>query len=160
VNENTISVRNVSAGEGSTVASAIGSTVHAAGNLLGAFSDGDWDLERNGLVKRTVSLEVKSNSWVADALSSCGSGTAYGCLSESAVIMTDGWSSGNDQQAAKRVKSLVPASALHEVGNLISNVGRIPLFEELRDLDGAFGYVEMNELPTNETLPRWEDENQ
>lgn len=159
INEATVTATSENVGDGS-VASTIGSAVHTAGNAIGRFSDGKWDLEQNGMVKRTVSLEVQANDWVSTSLSSCSVNAAYGCLSESAVIMTDGWSSGNDVQAAERVKSLVPASALHKVGKLVSNVGRIPLFEELKDLDDAFGYVTLEPLPQSEKLPRWKENEQ
>jgi len=63
------------------------------------------------------------------------------------VIMADGWSAGSDAQARNRVKSLVPASALEDVGDIMSVVGNFPLFKEMKGLDGALGHVDMTVLP-------------
>ncbi|MGK0231192.1 MAG: hypothetical protein ACI9US_003869, partial [Gammaproteobacteria bacterium] len=72
---------------------------------------------------------------------------SYVCLNSRAVILGDSWSASGDVQAAQRVRSLMPASVLEPIGNAVSVVGNLPLFQELKDLRGAFGHVDMRVLP-------------
>ncbi len=63
------------------------------------------------------------------------------------MILADGWSSGSDRQTARQVRSLVPASAVEPVGKVLSLMGAVPVFEEMKGLKHAFGHVDMNVLP-------------
>ncbi len=124
---------------------AIGEQAGRVGKLLDGIGDNDWSLESNGLVRSGVEVEVQANSWMPG--DTCSAAQNAGCLNISSVIMADGWSAGSDAQAKNRVKSLVPASALEDVGDIMSVVGNFPLFKEMKGLDGALGHVDMTVLP-------------
>lgn len=123
----------------------IGEQAGRVGKLLDGIGSNDWSMESNGLVRSGVEIEVKANSWLKE--DSCSGSQNAGCLSVSSVIMADGWSAGSDSQAKNRVKSLVPASALEPVGDMMSIVGEFPLFKEMKGLKGALGHVDMGVLP-------------
>ncbi len=127
---------------------AVGEMAGKAGELLADLPGNEWDMETNGLVRSGVRMEVQENDWlVAGSEASCSTGGNAGCLDIPSVIMADTWSAGSDGQAAERVRTLVPVSALDKVGEIASQVGQIPLFKELKGLDDAFGHVEMGALP-------------
>lgn len=123
----------------------IGEQAGRVGKLLDGIGSNDWSMESNGLVRAGVEIEVKANSWLKE--DSCSASQNAGCLSVSSVIMADGWSAGSDSQAKSRVKSLVPASALEPVGDMMAIVGEFPLFKEMKGLRGALGHVDMGVLP-------------
>ena len=130
-----------------SVAMRVGQAAGSSGEILDGLSGNSWGLSTNGLVRAGVSIPVKSNQWLPEGGQTCGSEDGYVCLQSSSVILVDGWSASSDDQARRRVRSLVPASALQPLGDLVSNVGRLPMFKELRQLDGAFGHVDMSVLP-------------
>ncbi|MGQ7848686.1 TadE/TadG family type IV pilus assembly protein [Granulosicoccus sp. 3-233] len=135
------------AGE-STLAMHVGEVAGKAGTVLDGLSGNSWGLSSNGLVRSSIGVQVKTNDWLTAASSQgCGDTRSFACLQSSSVILVDGWSASSDDQARRRVRSLVPASALQPLGDVISNVGHIPMFKELKQLDGAFGHVDMNVLP-------------
>ncbi len=126
----------------------IGDAVSKSGDLLGWAEDTEWGLPGDGLIRAAVQVNVKNNDFLQGMLSRCGSSAGiYACIRESNSIMVDGWSSGSDTQAANRTRSYVPAVALKPVGDLLSKLGYIPPFKELRDLDDAFGRVDITVLP-------------
>ena len=130
------------------VSFSLGKGVEKAGDLLDWAPDTQWGLTGDGLINAVVQVDVKNNKWLTGVQSQCGSGNnVFACVTESNAIMVDGWSSGSDAQARERVRSLVPASGLTEVGDIIAHMGKIPVFKELRRLEGAFGHVDMNVLP-------------
>jgi len=127
-----------------------GNGVERAGQLLDWAKNTEWDLTGDGLISAQIQVDLHNNNWLEGVASpQCGSGSnIYACVRESNAIMVDGWSAGSDAQARQRVRSLVPASGLTEVGDMLSHIGAIPVFKELRRLDGAFGHVDMNVLPS------------
>ena len=144
-----------------TVAMQVGRAAASAGKVLDGVRGNQWGLAADGLVRATVGVQVKSNDWLTAPGQGkgkgqgqgqgqgqvCGAADNFACLHSSTVIMADGWSSSSDQQAAERVRSLVPLSALEPLGNIISRVGHIPMLKELKKLDGALGHVDMSVLP-------------
>lgn len=130
-----------------SVAMRVGQAAGSSGEILDGLQGNSWGLSTNGLVRAGVSVPVKTNEWLQAGGQACGSESGYVCLHSKSVILVDGWSASSDDQAKRRVRSLVPASALQPLGDLISNVGRLPMFKELKKLDGAFGHVNMSVLP-------------
>jgi len=132
-----------------TIAMSIGQQAGRSGEILDGLSGNTWGLSSDGMLRAGVGVNVKSNSWLvpANANEGCGSATVFACIESSSVILVDGWSASSDDQARRRVRSLMPASALEPLGNAIALVGHLPVFKELKTLDGAFGHVDMNVLP-------------
>lgn len=176
IDDNSVETYTYQRGVGdSTVAMSVGSQLGRTGEILDGLSGNSWGLTTNGLLRAGVAVSVQSNAWLTSDVSSTGNedsatgdaaaaknaqagvatptnsgcnGTAgFGCVQSSSVILVDGWSAGSDDQARRRVRSLMPASALQPLGDLLSNVGVIPMFKELKQLDGAFGHVDMDALP-------------
>lgn len=130
-----------------SVAMRVGRAAGGSGEILDGLKGNSWGLTTNGLVRAGVSVPVKTNEWLQAGAQTCGSESGYVCLQSKSVILVDGWSASSDEQAKRRVRSLVPASALQPLGDLIANVGHLPMFKELKKLDGAFGHVDMSVLP-------------
>ena len=131
-------------------ARATGEAVAEAGRALGSLTDGEWELPGDGFVRRGVTVPVERTPWLANATGGCGAGQSH-CLSELSVIMSDGWSVAGTEESERRVRSLVPASALDAVGTLLSEAGRLPVLKELRGLDNALGAVDAITLPPTES---------
>ncbi len=126
------------------VSGAVGSAIGAAGEALSDLGNGNWGIGETTLTRTGVAVKVEKNAWFDAAGPGCG--TAAGCFTESAVILTDGWAA--DRTTAEgRVESLVPAGVLEPVGNFLSKLGGMPLLKELEGLDEAFGHVDMTPLP-------------
>lgn len=131
-----------------TIAMRVGHAAGSAGTILDGLSGNSWGLSTNALVKSSVGVQVKANEWLAsDESQGCGVSGNFACLQSSSIILVDGWSASDDDQARRRVRSLVPASALQSLGDMVSNVGHLPMFKELKKMDGAFGHVDMSVLP-------------
>jgi len=127
------------------LAGTVGDAVRSAGRALG----GDrWDLADTSLTRAGVGVDVHRNGWFEEQGIGCGEG-AGGCIREAGVILVDGWEADSDGAAADRVKALVPATYLESVGETLSILGNIPIFEELGGLDDMFGYVNMQPLPAH-----------
>ena len=71
-------------------------------------------------------------------------------------FLTDTWGASGPGQVEKRVRSLVPMTVLRPVGDALSNIGVLPIFQELKKLDGIFGEVKPDVLPPD----RYGDEEQ
>ena len=148
-----------------SIAAGIGKAVHDAGtamkNISSLGAPVDWSLSGDGLTVGGVRVGVEKNGLLRNAPSPCTVAGAYACLEELSVIMSDGWSAENDRQAVKRVRSLVPANALREIGDVFSLAGKIPVFKELEGLENAFGHVDVSKLPASEDnirpLERYEE---
>ena len=130
-----------------TVAMNIGVAAGRSGEILDGVSGNSWGLSTSGPSSVSVGVKIKSTAWLPGDTSSCPEGESHVCLSARAVILSDGWSSSDDTQARRRVRSLMPASVLEPLGDAVSVVGNLPLFKELKDLKGAFGHVDMTVLP-------------
>lgn len=127
---------------------------------LGIIADktgGVWDennrtgrgMQMDGLVRAEASATMQGNGWV-DPLT----------FTQGTVIMNDNWSSANAVEARDRVRSLVPAGALKDIGKFLGYLGEVPVVKELKYFKhdggrGVFGYVDMEPLPPSETeVPR------
>lgn len=141
------------------VSSEVGSVIDTVGDALGSVTSRDWGIGKTALTRTEVKLSVRSNGWL-DSLgrpSTCGSG--FGCLVNNGAILVDGWSARDDRQAKERVQAIVPATALEPIGEVLSVIGKVPIFNELENLDTAFGYVDMEQLPdhADRGLDRYEE---
>lgn len=136
--------RNISS---PTIAMSIGQQAGRAGEILDGLSGNSWGLTSDGLLRAGVGVNVKSNGWLTSGLQSCADEDVFACTSSTSAIVVDGWSASSDDQARRRVRSLMPSSALEPLGNAVSLVGHLPVFKELKLLDGAFGHVDMTVLP-------------
>ena len=153
-------------GNEDSVAAAVGETVHRAGTIMKSVSNlgggAEWGLAGDGLTVGGVRVGVERNGWLDRAATDCPVAGAYTCLDELSVIMSDGWSAGGTDQAARRVRSLVPANALSKVGKMVSKAGKVKPFAELKGLKNAFGHVDMSVLPASENnrrpLERYDEE--
>jgi len=130
-----------------TIAMKVGQLAGKAGNVLDGLSGNSWGLTPDGLLQANVGVQLDGNAWLGAGSDGCANKQSTLCLTSSAVILVDGWSASDDAQARKRVRSLVPASALEPLGNAVSIVGNLPMFGELKRLKGAFGHVDMTVLP-------------
>jgi len=63
------------------------------------------------------------------------------------VIRSNGFYRATSLTPASRVRSLVPASIMSDVGDGVSALLGSTLFPELDPLDDAFGFVNMRVLP-------------
>ena len=138
---------------GGKVADLTAGLISGAGNALDGLTGGRWKLEDRGTIQSNVQVEVAANGWLGRS-----------SIKQHTVIMSDGWSAADDDQAGKRVRSFVPGGLLDHigVGKVLSVVGYLPLFKELKPLDNAFGHVDMLPLPESEKgvrmpLPYQED---
>ncbi|MBX2878389.1 MAG: hypothetical protein KTR32_00575 [Granulosicoccus sp.] len=128
------------------VATGMGETVEQLGSILGDAQGNAWDIEGNGIVRASINIGIKANTWLAGSNPSCVTTDSATCIQSSSVIMSDGWSAGSDDHAKRRVRSLMPTSAAQPVSDIISSAGGL-LFPELKGLEGAFGHVDMDVLP-------------
>ena len=131
----------------STVGMRIGQAAARSGEILDGVRGNAWGLSSSGPSSAMVATKIKSTKWLPSSLTECSESGRYICLNSRAVILGDGWSSSDDAQAEQRIRSLMPASILEPIGNAVSVVGHLPLFQELKDLRGAFGHVDMQVLP-------------
>lgn len=130
-----------------TAAMKIGQAAAHTGEILDGVSGNAWGLSPGGPLSVSIEASIESSQWLPDSVSTCTQGGDQVCLNSRAVILGDSWSASDDVQAAQRVRSLMPASILEPIGNAVSVVGNLPLFNELKDLRGAFGHVDMSVLP-------------
>jgi len=117
---------------------------------IGAFISPDgWDRGdplRNGLVFTNVEARVKANALFSLGGDNCGGGDE-GCISEGTAILIDGWSAADHEVIRDRVHGFVPTNRLHQLGNFISKIAILPMFDDLEHLDDAFGCVKTNIVP-------------
>ncbi|MDB4222391.1 pilus assembly protein [Granulosicoccus sp.] len=130
-----------------TAAMKIGEAAARSGEILDGVSGNSWGLSSSGPSSVSVGAKIKSSAWLPATISGCSQDDSHVCLNSRAVILNDTWSSSGDAQAAQRVRSLMPATVLEPIGNAVSVVGNLPMFQELKDLKGAFGHVDMGVLP-------------
>ena len=144
----------------------VGGAVRDAGSAMESFSrfgdDTDWALTGDGLTVGGVRVGIERSGWLERLAPDCSIAGAFACLDELSVIMSDGWSASGTKQAKERVRSLVPANALHTLGDAVSVAGKLPPFKDLEGLKNAFGHVDMSVLPPAEDnvrpLERYEEE--
>lgn len=129
------------------------SAIHKFGSAIGSIvPDSEWDLGGGKLYTVDVGLEIKDDIFTNDEVSGKGcdgvEAEAKACVTQRSAILTDTWGARGPTQVEQRVRSLVPAGALEPLGEVVSTVGVVlPLFQELKDLDGAFGLVMPDVLP-------------
>lgn len=131
----------------------IGRQASETGEILDGVSGNEWGLESNGYVRADINLDIQENAWLARSDGACGGEESYTCITASSVIMSDGWSSSGDEQARRRVRSLMPATILEPIGDAVSLLGHLPVLDELDGLKNAFGHVDMNVLPPYQPSP-------
>ena len=151
------------------VAGAVSDSVETIGSALNFASGVNWQLPGGDYSKGTVTVEAKVGNLLTPIGSSCSAGnqaqTGDGlaattnssvCFTESNAILTDTWSVPATENVERTIeehtKALVPASVLQPVGRFVSNIGRLPVVEELRGLENAFGYVDAAPLPDGRSL--------
>jgi len=132
----------------SSVAGAVGAVVKRTGEMLGS----SWHIGGNGLVDVGVTVAVRENGWLGSGSGGCGEG--FACVREPSAILTDAWGAPDDTTTAERVRQLVPLHKLDWLGDSLAVVGKIPMLDELEDLnrngESAFGFVDMS----TDALPR------
>ena len=120
-------------------------------------SSAQWDVETEGVYAVDISLEAEVGSLLTPQGSNCiqtneqgegaGSHTDTICLGIRTAILADGWSAATDDQARRRVQTMVPATVLDPLGEVLSVLGQLPILKELRPLDDSFGHVDTTVLP-------------
>lgn len=140
----------------SSLVGTLSSGIVQLGKTVSAATGGNWDLEEKGLFSPMISVNIGSNKWLSSG-ENCNEQSEAGvfsCLSHSNAIFVDSWSgSGRDpEQIEDRVRALVPAAALRDMGGTFASViGNIPLVADLgyleNDDDGGFGYVDATVTP-------------
>ena len=134
----------------------VGGAVDLLGDTLGSLSDSKWDLDAGGLYTINVILKLNNRKNISTDENSpnCGSGSINNsdsdntCMGQQSAILVDTWSASGPSEVEERVRSLVPAGMLEPVGDIVSVAGDIlPMFQELKNLDGAFGEVKPDILP-------------
>ncbi len=151
IDESSLTVAYGASQQSSTLSMKIGQTVGRSGEFLEGVSGNAWGLTAEGLTASTVGININASEWLPSGGADCAAEDGQACLSSQAAILSDGWSASDDEQARQRVRSLMPASVLEPIGNAVSVVGHLPLFNELKDLRGAFGHVDMTVLPEYES---------
>ncbi len=137
--------------------------VNLATSVIDTLSSAEWDVATNGVYAIDMGIETEVGNLlsqqgsncdhaqsgdqgeVADTGSTSGPGTL--CFGIRSAILADGWSAASDAQARRRVQTMVPATVLDPLGNVLSVLGALPIFKELRPLDDSFGHVDVNVLP-------------
>lgn len=132
----------------------VSSGVVTIGNALSkAIPDSEWTLEKRGFYVATVSSEIK-NPGIFSAAAGCGdSKETLSCIARHTAILVDDWSSSSSEQAENRSRSLVPATVLRPVANVVAQIGDIPLLWELKALKNAFGTVDSEQVPADRLGP-------
>jgi len=135
-------------GIGSHLNNAIVTVGSTLGNII---PDSDWDLEQNGLYVAEVGVNTQSNYLLSGQTNCNGEESTDGeaCIRRHTAILVDGWSSESSQETEERTRSLVPGGALAPVGDAVSRLGGLPLFRELRRMDGMFGEVKPDVIPAD-----------
>ncbi|MFK7732278.1 MAG: hypothetical protein AB8B48_11735 [Pseudomonadales bacterium] len=128
------------------------SAIHKFGSAIGSIvPDSEWDLGGGKLYTVDVGLEIKDDIFLSEEVSGQGcdgvAAEAKACVTQRSAILTDTWGARGPGQVEQRVRSLVPARALEPFGKVVSTAGVLPIFQELKDLDGAFGLVMPDVLP-------------
>ncbi len=131
---------------GLNVSAGVGAAIEAVGDAIGSVTDRTWGMGDTALTRTEIGVEVKSNGWFS-ATAEEGACGGFGCLTQRGALLVDGWSAGGETQAKERTQAIVPATALEPIGDVVSVLGNIPIFEELKDMDGMFGHVDMRPLP-------------
>lgn len=127
--------------------------INTVGKALdGVISGADWDVEQGGLVTVEFAMAIDPNgSNPADCAESTDTAP---CWRRGHTMLMDSWQAADPAAVARRAKAFVPAGVLAPVGDALSLLGAIPLFEELEKLDGAFGTLDPDVVP----LDRFGDE--
>lgn len=122
--------------------------VHTLGKTIGSVvPDSQWDFTGGGLVSVSVAMQ-RNKLAVDDKDQACTS--EQPCMLHRSAILVDSWGASGPGQVEQRVRSLVPAGVLRPVGDTVAKIGKIlPMFQELEKLDGAFGEVRPDVLPSN-----------
>ncbi len=134
-------------------AGVVGEAVDLLGDTLGKLtSDSEWDLDAGGLYTINVILKLNNRQKIPtdERSPDCGAGSlnAASCMGQQSAILIDTWSASGPSQVEDRVRSLVPAGMLEPVGAIVAIAGDIlPMFQELKNLDDAFGEVRPDILP-------------
>lgn len=117
--------------------------------MEGPIKNAKWDVESKGFYKVDVQAEIQTHKLVQNGTDCAGTETeeTASCLTITGAIFTGDWSARSSRQVESRVRSMVPAGALNDVMNVVSYIGVIPLFKELKHLDDAFGVVSPDILP-------------
>ena len=144
---------------------AIGSIVSGTADRLASLTGNTWGLPADGLLRSGIEVAVEPTPFLPGTQAPCGAAHAGAtpsnattpqsnnatpqrvCIRSTGVILADGWAASGDAQAASRVRSLVPASIMSDVGDGVSALLGSTLFPELDPLDDAFGFVNMRVLP-------------
>jgi hypothetical protein len=138
---------------GSTNSLTFGGVVKDSGEILSWAPGTDWGVNDDGLLRAAVQVKIKQNYLLNQSNSACfEEGKTFSCMTEANSIMVDNWSASNDRQAADRVRSFVPTTAIRDVSDILAAIGEVPTFAELKGLKrkngkNGFGHVEMNVLP-------------
>lgn len=143
----------------STPGTAAGLVSGLTGGFLAAVSafgsDGDFDLDERGLYRANVEVGVATlpASSMARGQDCAGaqSNDVYTCIRRHNVILADAWTSRSPQEAARRVRALVPMGALDEVTGVLGGLSGLPFLEEL----GRFepGRVSPDVIPSDRLGP-------
>ena len=97
----------------------------------------DWVTKGSGVYLNQVAI--------AEEQAQVGCGEFYGN-----AIMVDGWVVKDSRQAEARAATFVPAIVFAPAADLVANtVGRVPIFKEISKMDGVFGNVEGEVIPTD-----------
>lgn len=115
----------------------------------GPIKGANWDVEEKGFYTVNMQMEMATNSLVAKGEDCAGaeSDSVAGCLNVVGAIFTDEWDARSRDHVESRTRSMVPAGALGDVADVVSYLGAIPLFRELKHLKDVFGTVSPDVLP-------------
>lgn len=147
------------------ISNVLGSIVSGSADRLASLTGNNWGLPADGLLRSGIEVAVEPTAFLPGTQAPCGAAHAGAtpsnattpqsnnatpqrvCIRSTGVILADGWAASGDAQAASRVRSLVPASIMSNVGDGVSALLGNTLFPELDPLDDAFGFVNMRVLP-------------
>ena len=102
-------------------------------------SGAQWDIDNNGLYQADISVNVGSNrmGFTAGEQNCAGqdSSTVFVCIRRHNVILADGWSARDPEQAGQRVKSFVPMGVFDSVRPIFQGLSILPILQELDTFD-------------------------
>lgn len=148
-------------------AGSVADSIATAGGLLNFASGVNWDLEGGEYSKGEVSVQAHIGNLMGMVGSGCQSTSSpdpgadmpaqssdvdSACFHERNAMFVDSWSASSERQVKRRTRGLVPASVLEPVGQFLSHFGRLPVVEELKGLEHAFGHVDVSVLPSGRSL--------
>lgn len=107
-----------------------------AGSVIGSLSGlkVDWVDQPQGVYTNTVEVAGSSDDQASKLYRN--------------TIMVDSWGANGPAETEERVRNLLPGSVFRKPADIVAKtVGVLPIFKELRKMEGQFGEIDATSLP-------------